>query len=104
MTDESEGVTPNRTVRIPTSEWNAGLDAAADNGEHLPAVIRRAIADYVSQSNEGFRTEYRATSIANSELVVTGIEGDLAEIRRQFPVKHWRLESCRRSRYEPVRR
>lgn len=101
---DADGSTPNRTVRIPTNEWNAGLRAAANNGEHLPTVIRRSIADYVSQTTEGFHTEYRATSLANPKFSVSGIEGDLAEIRRQFPAKHWRLESCRRSPYQPVGR
>lgn len=102
--DTDGGATPNRTVRIPGDEWNAGLRAAAANGEHLPAVIRREIADYVSQSNNGSRTEYRAISTADSELVVAGITGELSEIRRQFPAKYWRLESCRRSPYQPVSR
>ncbi|WP_195165913.1 hypothetical protein [Mycobacteroides abscessus] len=104
MTNESDGATPNRTFRCPADEWNAGLQAAADNGEHLPAVIRRSIADYVRQSDDGFSTEYRATSITDPELIVTGIRGELADIRRQFPSKHWHLESCRRSPYQPVGR
>lgn len=104
MTADPEGATPNRTFRCPADEWNAGLDAAAANGEPLPAVIRRAIADYVSQSGAGFNTEYRATSIADPELTVTGIKGQLTEVRRQFPAKHWHLESCRRSPYQPVGR
>lgn len=96
--------TPKRTFRIPDDEWEAGLQAASDNGESLPLVIRRGIADYVGQSGDGFRTEYRATSITDPELIVTGIEGELADIRRQFPSKHWHLESCRRSPYQPVGR
>lgn len=104
MRADSEGATPNRTFRCPADEWNAGLAAADANGEHLPAVIRRAIADYVSQSGDGFRTEYRATSRADPQMVVNGIEGYLADVRRQFPSKHWHLESCRRSPYQPVGR
>ncbi|WP_457181089.1 hypothetical protein [Mycobacteroides abscessus] len=96
--------TPKRTVRIPDSEWEAGLRAASDNGESLPLVIRRGIADYVSQSGSGFCTEYRATSITNPQTVVTGIEGDLADVRRQFPAKYWRLDSYRRSPYQPIGR
>ncbi|MFV8049965.1 hypothetical protein [Mycobacterium sp. 48b] len=103
MTAEPEGDTPNRTVRIPTIEWNAGLRAAAENGEKLPAVIRRGIASYVAQTDDDYRTEYRATSVADSQLVVMGISGELASVRRQFPAKHWHLESCRRSTYQPVK-
>ncbi len=94
--------TPNRTIRVPADEWNTGLQAASQNGEKLPAVIRRSIADYAAQTNDGYRTEYRATSLADAQMVVMGITGDLADVRRQFPTKHWRLESCRRSTYQPV--
>ncbi|MFV8266495.1 hypothetical protein ACNQR9_26105 [Mycolicibacterium peregrinum] len=103
MTLDPDGDTPNRTVRIPPAEWNAGLRAAAMNGEKLAAVIRRGIASYVAETDDDYHTEYRATSVTDSQLVVMGIAGDLAAVRRQFPTKYWRLESCRRSTYQPVR-
>jgi hypothetical protein len=41
--------TPNRAVRIPDEEWAAAQAAAADNGETVTDVIRRALAEYAAR-------------------------------------------------------
>ncbi|GGO92584.1 hypothetical protein GCM10011584_29300 [Nocardioides phosphati] len=39
--------TPNRVVRVPDELWRAAQRVAADRGETLAAVIRRALEKYV---------------------------------------------------------
>lgn len=41
-------VTPVRNVRIPDEEWLAAQAAAADRGETMTDVIRRALREYVT--------------------------------------------------------
>jgi hypothetical protein len=94
--------TDQRTIRIPDDQWEAGLAAAKANGENISAVVRRKIAEYVQTTTEGYRTEYRATSLAEPGRTVTGITGDLKDILLQYPPTHWQLETCQRSPYFPV--
>lgn len=98
--DEDQS-TPRRTIRVPDDEWESGLAAAEANGENLSAVIRRRIADYA----EGAATvEYRATSRTNPGLVVEKIAGNLDDVRRLFPSKHWHVDSREVTGYRPVGR
>ncbi|MEU7631681.1 hypothetical protein AB0C34_17085 [Nocardia sp. NPDC049220] len=86
MATDETGV-PRRTIRIPDEEWNAGMAAAARNGETLSAVIRRAITSYAMEQaadTTEYHTEYRATS----KLDLNG-----APRRRHQP--------CRRHRHSP---
>lgn len=41
------GSTPQRAFRSPDDLWLPGLEAAAERGESLSAVLNRAIADYI---------------------------------------------------------
>ena len=41
--------TPQRTVRIPTDLWEAAKAKAAERGENLSDVIRRALVRYVGR-------------------------------------------------------
>jgi hypothetical protein len=40
--------TKNRVVRVPDDEWESARRAAADRGETLTDVIRRALREYVT--------------------------------------------------------
>lgn len=40
---------PARTVRVPDELWNAARDKAADRGEILSDIVRRALRDYVKK-------------------------------------------------------
>lgn len=48
MADGYERV-PHRTVRIPDDEWDAAKTKAAEKGETLSEVIRRALRRYASR-------------------------------------------------------
>ncbi len=39
--------TPNRVIRVPDDLWHAAQAKAAERGESLSEVIRRALARYV---------------------------------------------------------
>lgn len=39
--------TPNRVVRVDDALWRAAQERAAERGEHVSDVIRRALARYV---------------------------------------------------------
>jgi membrane protein implicated in regulation of membrane protease activity len=39
--------TPHRTIRIPDELWEAAKQAAAENGETVTVVVRRALRNYV---------------------------------------------------------
>ena len=39
--------TPHRTVRVPDDEWHAAQARAAELGETLTDVVRRALREYV---------------------------------------------------------
>ncbi|MFK5691272.1 YlcI/YnfO family protein [Ornithinimicrobium sp. LYQ92] len=39
--------TPQRTIRIPDDVWTAAKEAAAERGENLSDVIRKALVRYV---------------------------------------------------------
>lgn len=43
----NQPATPNRTIRVPDDLWEAAQRAAADNGETVTDVIRRALERYV---------------------------------------------------------
>lgn len=43
----NQPATPNRTVRIADELWEAAQRKAADNGETITEVIRRALQRYV---------------------------------------------------------
>ena len=40
--------TPGHTIRVPDDEWLPARDKAAENGETMTGVIRRALRKYVS--------------------------------------------------------
>ena len=48
MPDGYERV-PHRTVRVPDDEWEAAKAKAAEKGETLSEVIRRALRRYASK-------------------------------------------------------
>ncbi len=99
--DEDQS-TPRRSIRIPDDEWESGLAAAEANGESLPAVVRRRIADYAEGAAQA--VEYRATSRTNPGWVVENITGGLDDVRSHFPAKHWYVESREVTGYRPVGR
>lgn len=41
------GQTPQRNIRIPDHVWNAALEKAAERGETISDVLRRALERYV---------------------------------------------------------
>lgn len=47
--NQDDGPTPIRGIRISDDLWAAAKRAAADNGESVTAVIRRALERYVAQ-------------------------------------------------------
>lgn len=54
MTPTLEGVpnqpkTPQRTVRIPDDVWEAAKSRAAERGDSLSEIIRRALVRYVGR-------------------------------------------------------
>jgi len=42
-------ITPNRVVRIPDELWHPAKERAAERGENITEVIRRALARYVEE-------------------------------------------------------
>jgi hypothetical protein len=40
---------PHRTIRVPDDEWRAAQEKAAERGETLSEVIRRALKRYASR-------------------------------------------------------
>lgn len=40
---------PRRTIRISDDLWQAALATAADRGETVPEVVRRALARYIAR-------------------------------------------------------
>lgn len=48
MSDGYERV-PHRTVRVPDDEWEAAKAKAAEKGETLSEVIRRALRRYAGK-------------------------------------------------------
>ena len=40
---------PHRTIRVPDEEWRAAQDKAAERGETLSEVIRRALKRYAAR-------------------------------------------------------
>lgn len=48
MSDGYERV-PHRTVRVPDDEWEAAKAKAAEKGETLSEVIRRALKRYAAR-------------------------------------------------------
>jgi hypothetical protein len=47
---DGSGNTPQRTIRVPSSEWDAAKEAADANGETLSDVIRSALRRYVARN------------------------------------------------------
>jgi hypothetical protein len=45
--------TPLRAMRIADGLWGAASEAAADNGETVTDVIRRALTEYVAGQSSG---------------------------------------------------
>lgn len=45
------GVTPQRTIRVPDDTWEAARDLAAERGEDLSKVLRRALDEYIASSH-----------------------------------------------------
>lgn len=45
-----QGNIPQRAVRVPDDEWKAAQDRAAEQGETVTDVIRRALRDYASSA------------------------------------------------------
>ena len=45
----NQPATPNRTIRVPDEEWEPARRVAADRGETLTDVIRRALRRYVRE-------------------------------------------------------
>lgn len=43
----SKGTT-KRTIRVAATLWEAAASRAADNGEHVSDVVRRALEQYVT--------------------------------------------------------
>lgn len=43
------GETTRRTVRIEDALWQAAQEQAAERGDNLSAVIRQALANYISE-------------------------------------------------------
>ena len=43
--------TPGHTIRVPDDEWQAARDKAAENGETMTGVIRRALQSYVETNS-----------------------------------------------------
>lgn len=41
--------TPKRTIRVPNELWDAASAKAAERGEHLSDVVRRALERYVKR-------------------------------------------------------
>jgi hypothetical protein len=41
--------TPNRTLRIPDEEWETARRIAADRGETVTDVVRRALRRYIRE-------------------------------------------------------
>jgi len=41
--------TPNRAIRVPDDLWRAAQEKAAEQGESLSEVIRKALARYVAE-------------------------------------------------------
>ena len=48
----NQPATPNRTMRIPDEEWEPALRIAADRGETVTDVVRRALRRYVREFGE----------------------------------------------------
>ena len=43
--------TPGHTIRVPDDEWIPARDKAAENGETMTRVIRRALQSYVETNS-----------------------------------------------------
>ncbi|HET6911265.1 MAG TPA: CopG family transcriptional regulator [Mycobacteriales bacterium] len=41
--------TPRRTIRVPDDLWDAAAEKAAERGESLSGVLRKALERYVKQ-------------------------------------------------------
>ena len=52
--------TPIRTVRVGDSLWEAAQDAAAQRGETVSDVVRRALEEYVAQTAHDSSISYTA--------------------------------------------
>jgi hypothetical protein len=50
-----KGHTPARSIRIPDDEWRAAQQRAAERGETLTDVIRRALKRYAARSTTQVR-------------------------------------------------
>lgn len=93
--------TPRRTVRIPDAKWDAGQAKAQAEGHNLTSVLRRLLDGYLA----GHRIEYRVTSktaLDGAPVVVDGLTGDLADIRKLYPPSRWLIEEYDVSPPRPV--
>ena len=44
--------TPTRTFRAPDEEWDPAKERAAEEGETVTDVLRRALREYVAEEEE----------------------------------------------------